>query len=124
MRTFSVTQCPRRIAGIDAVLLRLGFAEQAANDVIVREVDTQMRKLKSEELRGGRLVLLDGPASLPVLAVIVHHIGHLFGAVAVFDPKLNGYVVAISHDPAFPVGAIVSDSDSKAVLDPNQEVPS
>lgn len=33
--------------------------------------------------------------------------GHLFGVVAVFDPKISGYVVAITHDPAFKVGDVI-----------------
>ena len=47
-------------------------------------------------------MLLHGPASLAAVAVIVHHVAHLFGAVGVFDPKLNGYVVVVSHDDVLP----------------------
>jgi CRISPR-associated protein Csx3 len=107
MTTFTIRHDTSRIAGTDATLLLLAFGEPATNDAIVREADRRMRELKDESLRGGMLVLLDGPASLAAVAVIVHHVAHLFGALGVFDPKLNGYVVAVSHDPAFVVGDVL-----------------
>jgi CRISPR-associated protein Csx3 len=42
---------------------------------------------------------------------LAHAVAHLYGYVACYDPKLQGYVVAISHDPSvrpgdlLPVGA-------------------
>jgi CRISPR-associated protein Csx3 len=107
MSTYSIIPSRLHVAGIDALHLALSFGEPAGNDVIVREVEARMRELKQGEVTGGRLILLDGPASLPVITAITHHAAHLFGAVAVYDPKLRAYVVAISHDPAFAVGDIV-----------------
>ena len=108
--SFSITRERADIAGGDATLLRLAFGEPATNDAIVREVDARMRELKSEGLTGGRIVVLNGAASLAVIAVIVHHVAHLFGAVAVFDPKLRGYIVVVSHDPALAVGDLLRES--------------
>jgi CRISPR-associated protein Csx3 len=76
----------------------------------VRVVDARMRELKGEGLAGGRLVLLNGAASLAAISVIVHHVAHLFGAVGVFDPKLGSYVVVVSHDPVFQVGTLVREA--------------
>lgn len=110
MPTFSITMHPTPAGTTDATLLRLAFGDPASNDVIVREVEDRMRTLKSEGLRGGKLVLLNGAASLPVIGVIVHHVSHLFGAVGLFDPKMKGYVVVVSHDPAFAVGDVLAEA--------------
>lgn len=112
MTTFSIAHQTTHLAGVEATLLRLAFGEPALNDAIVREVEQRMRELKSGGLQGGRLVLLNGAASLPVISVIVHHVAHLFGAVGVFDPKLNGYVVVVSHDPAFAVGSVLHEDNA------------
>ncbi len=59
------------------------------------------------DMLGGRLVLVNGPASLPVACVLAHYLAHRFGAVAVYDPKLGSYVVSITHDPEYPLGALI-----------------
>lgn len=68
------------------------------------QTDAAIRDLK---LPGGKLIKINGPASLPVACVLAHRLCHLFGVVAVFDPKISGYVVSISHDPAFKVGDVI-----------------
>lgn len=67
----------------------------------------QVDAVKALRLEGGQVVRLNGPASLPVAIAIAHEIGHLFGAIAAYDPKLGKYVVAVSHDPAFAVGDLI-----------------
>lgn len=76
------------------VLLLLAFAGSAQNDQIVRDAVAALAELN---LQGGQTVYLNGPASLPVACAIAHAVAHLFAEVAVFDPKMDGYVVAISH---------------------------
>lgn len=89
-------------------LLRLSFGEPASNDRIVREVDARMKKLKSSgSLCGGPLLRINGPASLAAMATITHHVAHLFGAVAIYDPKLERYVVCVSHSPDHPTGTLI-----------------
>lgn len=78
----------------DGVLLRLSFGTPAQNDQIVKDAATALESLK---LSGGQIVFLNGPASLPVACAIAHGVSHLFKEVAVFDPKIAGYVVAVSH---------------------------
>lgn len=93
----------------DGDTLKLSFGAPAQNDQIVKDVAARLAEMNTNgELAGGGLIKLNGPASLPVAVAITHAIAHLFSAVAVFDPKLGGYVVAVSHDPAFTVGQIVS----------------
>ena len=47
---------------------------------------------------------MNGPSSLPVAMVLAHRLAHLFDAIACYDPKVNRYVVAISHNPKFAIG--------------------
>jgi len=53
------------------------------------------------------MIKINGPASLPVAAVITHAVAHRYGVVAVFDPKLGRYVVAISHDETHRPGDLI-----------------
>jgi len=89
-----------------AVLFRIGFGpDPAKNDELVRSAEARLAELAPE---GGPLALLNGPASLPVACVLAHKLGYLYGAVAVWDPKMAAYVVAISHDPDRPLGSVVT----------------
>lgn len=81
-------------AGETGVLLRLSFGEPAQNDQIVRDA---VAALEALSLPGGQTVFLNGPASLPAAVAITHGVAHLYKEVAVFDPKIAGYVVAVSH---------------------------
>ncbi len=78
----------------NGVLLRLSFGTPAQNDQIVKDAVSALGELA---LTGGQSVYLNGPASLPVACAIAHGVAHLFREVAVFDPKMAGYVVAVSH---------------------------
>ncbi len=110
MNTYSIEVRNVRLSDGEAVLLRLSFGHPATNDVIVREVEATMRKLKDDGLSGGKIALLNGAASLPIMAVITHHLAHLFGTVAIYDPKLEAYIVAINHGPGFAVGDLIDAS--------------
>jgi len=111
MSSYVITRSAVGVQGQRAIRLMLSFAKTAPNSQLVRDVEARMKELRAESLGGRPLVLLNGPASLPVLAVIVHHVDHLFGAVAVFDPKLDAYVVCITHDPRFAVGDTIAAAD-------------
>ena len=89
-----------------AVLLRCAFGTPAQNDVIIRDVTSRLMESQIATLCGD-LVLVNGPASLPVACAIAHALAHRFGSLGVFDPKLDGYIVAISHDPDRVVGQII-----------------
>jgi CRISPR-associated protein Csx3 len=88
----------------DGDVLRMSFGQPGSNDMIVRDA---VAAIKSLRLEGGKLIRLNGPASLPVAVAIAHEIGHIFGVIAVFDPKLGKYVVAISHNPEYLVGSLI-----------------
>lgn len=89
-------------------ILKIGFGAPAQNDQIVKDAESGLDALiESGELKGGEVIRVNGPASLPVAMVIAHKVNHLYGAVACFDPKMSKYVVAISHDPAYAVGDLI-----------------
>ncbi len=91
-------------ACLEGDVLKIGFGVPAQNDQIVKDAVAAVKELS---LQGGKVIKLNGPASLPVAIAIAHEVGHLYGAVAAFDPKLAKYVVAISHDPSLKVGDLI-----------------
>lgn len=91
-------------------LLKISFGAPAQNDQIVKDAAAA---LEGAALAGGELVLLNGPASLPAACVIAHAVAHRFKAVGVFDPKMGGYVVAISHDENRPLGTFIPATEVK-----------
>jgi CRISPR-associated protein Csx3 len=90
---------------LSAETLSIGFGDEpAGNDRIVRDV---IDLLDAVRFPGGSLLKIDGPASLPVAFAIAHKVAHLYGAIAIKDPKLSGFVVAISHHPDYPIGMVI-----------------
>ena len=93
---------------LDGELLNIGFADPAQNDQIVRDAAARLDEMaESGELKGGKLLKINGPASLPVACVLAHKVAHLFGAVGVFDPKLGKYVISITHNPTYKLGDLI-----------------
>lgn len=89
-------------------ILKVGFEDPAQNDQIVRDAATRLDEMvKADELAGGPLLRINGPASLPVAVVIAHAVSHIYGAVAVFDPKLGKYVVSVTHGGQYELGELV-----------------
>ena len=87
------------------VTLKLEFGSTPGTNADI--VPDAIRAIQSLKLGGGRGVRFNGPASLPVAMALAHAVAHLYGYVACWDPKLSGYVVAISHDPEFKPGQLI-----------------
>ncbi len=97
---------------LEGDVLKVGFGEPAQNNQIVKDVAARLDELvETGVLSGGALLKINGPASLPVACVLVHKVAHLYGAIAVYDPKLEAgggkYVVVISHNPAYKLGDLI-----------------
>ena len=90
-------------------VLRLGFGDTPAqNDALVKKAAQRIRELiDSGAIKGGELIKLNGPATLPIAFVLAHKLNHLYQAVAVYDPKLLKYVVAIAHGGKYHVGDLI-----------------
>ena len=93
----------------DRNVLRLGFGDTPAqNDALVKEVAQQLKELiDGGVIKGGELIKLNGPATLPIAFVLAHKLNHLYQAVAVYDPKLSKYVVVIAHGGRYSVGDLI-----------------
>lgn len=82
------------------------FVANAQGDEIVQSI---VRQLEALPLRGGRLVTFDGQISVAGAIALGHRLAHLYAAVAMFDPKMQGFIVAVSHDPEFAVGQLIAE---------------
>jgi CRISPR-associated protein Csx3 len=100
--TFTVE---KRDIGPGQCELVIGFGTPAQTPQIVQDAIAAIKDLK---LVGGSLLRVNGPTALPVAFAIAHEVGHLYGAIAVYDPKITGYVVCISHDPNYPIGSVIA----------------
>lgn len=89
-------------------ILKVGFGAPAQNDQIVKDAVSRLSEMtESGELAGGKLIKINGPASLPVAVAIAHGVNHLYETVAVFDPKLAKYVVAVTHGTEYKAGDLI-----------------
>ena len=89
-------------------LLEVGFADPEKNPAIVRDAVEKLEALAAAEPQyGGKLVFVNGPASLPVAMALSHAVAHRYGAVACFVPPEKGYVMAIAHGGDFAPGAFI-----------------
>ncbi|MEH2411421.1 CRISPR-associated protein Csx3 [Nostoc sp.] len=89
-------------------ILRVNFGEPAQNDQIVRDAAARLEEMAtSGELAGGPLLKINGPISIPVAFVLAHKLGHIYGAVGFYDPKLGKYVISITHNPSYKLGDLI-----------------
>ena len=95
---------------LDGKILQVGFGQSADNDRIVRDATDQIDRLIADgEMTGGEILCINGRASMPVGFAIAAKVGHIFGAIAVSDPKLgkDTFVVAITHSPTYQLGDVL-----------------
>ncbi len=114
MSTYNIGISQIEVGGKSAHLIKVGFGDPADNSVIVRDVESRLAELKVEGL-GGRLALINGPASLPVAVVLSHHLLHLFAYLGVYDPKMGGYVVSSAHGADYQVGDLIPADQIQAL---------
>ena len=91
-------------------VLKVGFNKDnpATGDLIVKDAETGLQELiDSGRLTGGDLLKINGRMSIPVSYTIAHTLGHLYSAIAVFDPRLQAYVVVISTNPEYQLGDLI-----------------
>lgn len=93
---------------LDNGILKVGFGSPAQNDQIVKDAKARLDEMVAKgELTGGKVIKINGPASLPVAVAIAHAVNHLYETVAVFDPKLGKYVVSVSHGAEYAPGDLI-----------------
>ena len=111
-------------------VLKVGFNRNipAQGDRIVQDaLEVLDRMIDSGEVTGGRRILIDGPQTVPVAYVLSHRLVHLYGVVAVLDPKLGSkintldgairhktYIVTSAHGYAeCKVGDLIETTESQ-----------
>lgn len=87
--------------------LTVGFGEPADNDAICKDASATLREIEAAGGFYGQILKVTGRMSIPVAMVIAHKVAHLFGAIAVFDPKLSKFVVVITHHPDYKLGQLI-----------------
>jgi len=88
--------------------LNISFGESSSNDQIVKDAAIRLEEMaKSGELRGGKLLKITGPTSIPVAFVLAHRVCHLYGAIGCYDPKLGKYVICVTHNPEYGLGELI-----------------
>ena len=102
--TYHIDLHSARVDGTDASLFRVRFGADSENDRKVVDAEQQIAAMVAGGNLGGKIALINGPASLPVAVVLAHHLIHRFGVLGVFDPKVAGYVVAAAHGSTYKVG--------------------
>ncbi|CEJ48087.1 Uncharacterized protein apha_03329 [Umezakia ovalisporum] len=98
-------------------VLKVGFGQPGNGDEVVRDAAIQLDKMiNSGEMSGGKLLKIDGPASVAVSYLIANKIAHLYGAIAVFDPKIGRsgyktYIIAVTQTPSYQLGELIETDE-------------
>ncbi len=83
-----------------------GYPIPANGDKIVQDVEMRLQEMiATGELTGGELLKINGRISVPASYTVSHQLGHLYRAIAVFDPRLAAYIVVASTTPNYPIGS-------------------
>ena len=86
-----------------------GEAIKVDGDQIVKDVAKQLDQMISGgEIKGGKLLKIYGRISVLASYTLAHQLGHLYGAIAVSDTRLNAYVVVNSTTPDYPLGTRIN----------------
>ncbi|MDJ1168938.1 CRISPR-associated protein Csx3 [Roseofilum sp. BLCC_M154] len=107
-----------RIALVEDIL-RVGFNKEMATtgDRIVRDAIAQLNVLiDAGQLHGGQLIKINGKMSLIVSYTLAHSLMHLYGAIAVFDPRLKAYIVVKSETPDYPIASRIDAETGEITL--------
>ncbi|MGY6528530.1 MAG: hypothetical protein ACXITR_01245 [Cyanobacterium sp.] len=82
-------------------------------DSLTREVEEKINQLiATKQLKGGKLLKINGKSSVLASFVIAHKVCHLYANVAVFDPKIDGYVTVTRHGGLYPIGHYLPENNN------------
>ncbi len=93
----------------NVVTVEIGFGHPAHNNLVVPDAIAAIQALR---LRGGVGLHFTGAVSIPAAMALAHCVGHLYQYIACFDPKLDAYVVSISHSSVFSPGHLIPSSNA------------
>ena len=99
-------------ANVEGDILKVGCVRTDGNQIAADAAARIEELIASGQLRGGKLIKINGKASLLASYVISHQLGHLYSAIAIYDPKIcdpgiDRYIVALSHGSGMAIGSIL-----------------
>lgn len=85
---------------------------RASGNQVVRDTVVELEKLIASGKLGGSLLKINGRATVLASYILAHRLAHLYGAIAVFDPKigeqgLDRYVIVTNHGSNYQVGEVL-----------------
>ena len=101
-------------------ILKVDCIHAEGNQIAIDAAARIDKLIASNQLRGGKLIKINGQISLLASYVIAHRLQHLYGAIAVYDPKIcdvgiERYIVTISHGSGMTIGSVIEASVAKQV---------
>ena len=105
-------------ASVEGNILKVGCIRAEGNQIAVDAAARIDELIAEGKLKGGKLLRVNGKATLLTSYVLAHRLGHLYSAIAVFDPKIcdmgrDRYIVALSHGSNSAIGSILEYSVPK-----------
>ena len=99
-------------ASVEGDILKVFYLKAPGNQIAVDAAARIDELIAEGQLKGGKLIKINGKATLFTSYIIAHRLAHLYSATAVFDPKIceagiDKYIVALSHGFDKPVGAVL-----------------
>ena len=99
-------------ANVEGNILKVGCMRALGNQIAVDAAARLNELLATGKLKGGRLIRVNGKVSLLASCVIAYRLQHLYGAIAVYDPKIcdvgiDRYMVSISHGSGMAIGSVL-----------------
>jgi CRISPR-associated protein Csx3 len=105
--------------------LRVGFNRtiRTDGDRLVQDALVALEQLQERGELRGKLLKIDGAQSIAVAYALSHKLAHLYGAIAVLDPKIGKvgyktYIVTSSHNPDYEVGDLVETEEPQIERNP------
>ena len=93
---------------LDGEILHIKFNQAAQTPTIIRDTYDQLDEMVQENLLpGGPFIGVNGASTLLSGYAISQLLGQRYDTVAVFDPKLDGYIVVISSTELYQLGEVI-----------------
>jgi CRISPR-associated protein Csx3 len=100
-------------------VLRVSFNRtvRADGDRLVVDALISLEQMQERgQLQGGKLLKVDGPQSIAIAYALSHKLAHLYGVIAILDPKIGKpgyktYIVTSSHSPDYQVGETIETAE-------------
>lgn len=117
-----LTMCPEQLSSIEKSgkplfkmelqgnRLIVGFGEPAQHDVLIPTVSSMLDKLLDDHgIKKMELIKIDGKISNILIALLTIKLATVCKNIAVFDPKLNGYmIIKNSVDKTYTLGQVLT----------------